>query len=110
MFFFIRVDSQLQKVVLRLLLLPVVAGISYEMIRLAGRSDSIFVRWMSVPGMLIQKITTREPDEKMIEVAIASVEAVFDWKQFLHENFGYEIPVEESAETETDTQEAGAKL
>jgi len=91
LFFFIRVDNVVQKVVLRILLMPVVAGISYEIIRLAGRTDNIFVRIISAPGMWIQKITTKEPDENMVEVAIASVEAVFDWKNYLYETFGYEI-------------------
>lgn len=91
LFFFIRVDSVAQKVVLRILLMPVVAGISYEIIRLAGRSNNIVVRILSAPGMLIQRMTTKEPDESMAEVAIAAVEAVFDWKQFLYENFGYEV-------------------
>lgn len=91
LFFFIRVDNVLLKVGLRILLMPVVAGISYEIIRLAGRSDNIIVRILSAPGMLIQKMTTKEPDEDMAEVAIASVEAVFDWKQYLKEEFGYEV-------------------
>ncbi len=90
LFFFIRVDNMVQRVVLRILLMPVVAGISYEIIRLAGRSDNIFVRLLSAPGMMIQKLTTREPDRNMVEVAIASVEAIFDWKKYLGENFGYE--------------------
>lgn len=89
LFFFIRVDNTLEKVVLRILLIPVVAGISYEIIRLAGRSNNILVKILSAPGMLVQKLTTREPDEQMIEVAIAAVEAVFDWKTFLNEKFGY---------------------
>lgn len=91
LFFFIRVDNVLLKVGLRILLMPVVAGISYEIIRLAGRSDHIIVRVLSAPGMLIQRMTTKEPDEDMVEVAIASVEAVFDWKQYLKEEFGYEV-------------------
>jgi uncharacterized protein YqhQ len=90
LFFFIRVDNVVEKVFLRILLMPVVAGISYEFIRLAGRTDNLFVRIISAPGMWIQKITTKEPDESMAEVAIASVEAVFDWKNYLHETFGYE--------------------
>ncbi len=90
LFFFIRVDNMVQRVVLRILLMPVVAGISYEIIRLAGRSDNIFVRLLSAPGMMIQKLTTREPDRNMVEVAITSVEAIFDWKKYLGENFGYE--------------------
>lgn len=91
LFFFIRVDSVAQKVFLRILLMPVVAGISYEIIRLAGRSSNILLRILSAPGMLIQRMTTKEPDEGMVEVAIAAVEAVFDWKQYLYDNFGYEV-------------------
>ena len=91
LFFFIRVDSVLLRVLLRVLLLPVVAGISYEIIRLAGRSDNILVRIISAPGMLIQRLTTKEPDKDMIEGAITAVEAVFDWKKYLHENFGYDM-------------------
>lgn len=91
LFFFIRVESPVQKVVLRILLMPVVAGISYEIIRLAGRSDNILVRIISAPGMWIQRMTTKEPDKQMVEVAIAAVEAVFDWKKYLYDNFGYEV-------------------
>jgi len=91
LFFFIRVDSTAQKVFLRILLMPVVAGISYEIIRIAGRSNNILVRIISAPGMLIQRMTTKEPDESMAEVAIAAVEAVFDWKEYLSENFGYRV-------------------
>lgn len=91
LFFFIQVDNVVEKVALRLLLMPVVAGISYEIIRLAGRSNNIFVRIISAPGMFIQKLTTKEPDRSMAEVAIASVEAVFDWKQYLYDTFQYEV-------------------
>ena len=91
LFFFIRVESPVQKVILRILLMPVVAGISYEIIRLAGRSDNILVRIISAPGMWIQRMTTKEPDKQMVEVAIAAVEAVFDWKKYLYDNFGYEV-------------------
>lgn len=91
LFFFIRVDNVFEKVFLRLLLMPVVAGISYEIIRLAGRTDNIFIKILSAPGMGIQRMTTKEPDESMVEVAIAAVEAVFDWKKYLYETFGYEI-------------------
>ena len=72
-------------------LMPVVAGISYEIIRLAGRTDNVFIKILSAPGMWIQRMTTREPDESMAEVAIASVEAVFDWKKYLQDTFGYEV-------------------
>lgn len=88
-FLFIRVDSPVLRVVLRIALLPVIAGISYECIRLAGRTNNVIVLILSAPGILLQKLTTKEPDEDMIEVAIKSVEAVFDWKSFLIENFGY---------------------
>lgn len=91
LFFFIRVDNMAQKVILRVLLMPVVAGISYEIIRLAGKSNNIFVRILSIPGMLIQRLTTKEPDVEMVQVAMASVEAVFDWKQYLYDTFGYEV-------------------
>ena len=91
LFFFIQVDNVAEKVILRILLMPVVAGISYEIIRLAGRTDNVFIKILSAPGMWIQRMTTREPDESMAEVAIASVEAVFDWKKYLQDTFGYEL-------------------
>lgn len=89
-FFFIRVDNLILKLLLRIALVPVIAGISYEIIRLAGKSNNIIVRIISAPGLMMQKLTTKEPDEKMIEVAIASVEAVFDWRQYLKDTFGYD--------------------
>lgn len=91
LFFFIRVDNMLLKVVLRIALIPVIAGISYEILRLAGKSDNIFIRIISAPGMLLQRLTTREPSEDMVEVAIKAVEAVFDWKKYLYDEFGYEV-------------------
>ena len=84
-FMFIRVDSRIQQLVLRLLLIPVIAGVSYEFIRLAGRYDNWFVNAMSQPGLWMQRLTTREPEDDMIEVGIASVEAVFDWKKWQKE-------------------------
>lgn len=94
-FFFIRVEQPVLKVGLRLLLVPVIAGISFELIRLAGRSDNAFVNILSAPGMWLQKLTTREPEDDMIEVAIASVEAVFDWKAYFKENYGYDVDASE---------------
>ena len=99
LFFFIQVDNTFQKVGLRILLMPIVAGISYEIIRIAGKADNIIIRILSAPGMLIQRLTTSEPDESMAEVAIVAVEAIFDWKAYLVENFGYE---EESTVEEED--------
>lgn len=84
-FLFIRVDNRILQLLLRLVLTPVIAGVSYEFIRLAGRSDHMLVNLFSKPGLLLQRITTREPDDSMIEVGIASVEAVFDWKAYVKE-------------------------
>ena len=61
------------RVVLKLLLLPVVMGVSYELIKLAGRYDNLFTRIISAPGLWLQRLTTFEPDDSMIEVAIAAV-------------------------------------
>lgn len=83
----IRVDSAVMRVVVRILLLPVIAGISYEVLKLAGRSDNILISLISSPGLAIQKLTTKEPDDDMIEVAIQAVEAVFDWRAYEAENF-----------------------
>ncbi|MGN0432799.1 MAG: DUF1385 domain-containing protein [Lachnospiraceae bacterium] len=104
LFFFIQVSNTALKVVLRILLIPVIAGISYELIRLAGRSNNIFVKILSAPGMLIQRLTTKEPTKDMILVAIASIEAVFDWKAYLKEEFGYE---EEQVNAEEESEESG---
>lgn len=82
-FMFIRMDSHLLQLGVRLLLVPVIAGVSYEFIRLAGRSENKLVNALSMPGLWLQKLTTKEPDDDMIRVGIASVEAVFDWKAFL---------------------------
>ncbi len=87
LFMFIDVDNRLLQMGLRLLLIPVIAGISYEFIRLAGRNDNWFINVLSQPGLLLQRLTTKEPDDAMIEVGIASVEAVFDWKAYVAENF-----------------------
>lgn len=80
---FIRVDSRILRLVLRLAIIPLVAGVSYEFIRLAGRSDNSIINMLSRPGLWMQRLTTKEPDEEMIEVGIASVEAVFDWKSYV---------------------------
>ena len=92
-FLFIRIESPIWRVVFRLLLIPVIAGVSFEFIRLAGKSENKLVILLSKPGMMLQKLTTREPDASMAEVAIASVEAVFDWRAYLKENFGWQEKV-----------------
>ena len=83
--FFITVESAILRVVIRLALLPVIAGISYELIRLAGSSSNPVIGLLSLPGLAMQNLTTKEPDDSMIEVAIKAVEEVFDWKEFLKE-------------------------
>lgn len=84
---FVHTNTLWLRMVSRILLLPIITGLSYEFLRLAGRSDSRLVDLLSRPGLLLQGLTTREPEDDMIEVAIASVEAVFDWKAYLQENF-----------------------
>lgn len=109
MFMFIRVESPILRVVVRILLVPVIAGISYEFIRLAGRSENKIVGLLSKPGLAMQKLTTKEPTDDMIEVGMASVEAVFDWRAFLTENFGKEFPETEQKEAAGQEADAGQK-
>lgn len=103
LFMFIRVEDPVMRVVIRLLLLPVIAGISYEIIRLAGKSNNIIVRILSAPGMMLQRLTTceldgakggedgkRYKDDDIIEVAISAVDAVYDWREYLIKEFGYD--------------------
>ena len=85
----VQVDGFLMRIASRIVLIPVIAGISYEFLRLAGRSDNCVVNFLSKPGLWMQNMTTKEPDDSMIEVAIAAVEAVFDWRGYLKENFGW---------------------
>lgn len=86
-FAFIQTDTRWMKIALRIVLIPAIAGVSYEFIKLAGRSENLLVGIISKPGLWLQKLTTREPDDEMIEVGIRSVEEVFDWKSYLKENF-----------------------
>ena len=82
-FMFISVGNIWLRMVLRLLLVPVIAGVAYEFIRFAGSHDNAVINVLSKPGLWLQKLTTAEPTDDMIEVAIASVEAVFDWREFI---------------------------
>lgn len=84
----VQVDSVVMRVAVRIALLPIIAGISYEVLRLAGNSDHWLINVLSKPGLCIQKMTTKEPDDSMIEVAIQAVEAVFDWRKYESETFG----------------------
>ena len=102
-FMVVRVDNVLLRMASRIILVPVIAGVSYEFLRLAGRSDNPIVNLLSKPGLWMQNLTTSEPDDSMIEVAIAAVEAVFDWKAYLRENF----PDTEIPEDRADTAVSG---
>lgn len=84
--FFIVTESPVLRVVLRIALFPLIAGVSYEIIRLAGNSDNPVVNLLSRPGMWVQNMTTKEPDDSMIEVGIRAVEEVFDWRTWQREN------------------------
>ena len=86
-FMVIRVHDPIMRLLSRIVLMPVIAGVSYEFLRLAGRSENPIVNILSKPGLMMQKLTTYEPDDSMIEVAIAAVEAVFDWKEYQREEF-----------------------
>lgn len=81
-FMVINVDSAVLRIVLRLLLVPVIAGVSYEVLRLAGKNDSLIIKIISAPGLWVQRMTTREPELDMLEVSIASVEGVLDWRAY----------------------------
>lgn len=99
-FMVIRVDNLWLRIVSRIVLIPVIAGVSYEFLRLAGRSESRLVNLLSRPGLWMQGLTTSEPDDSMIEVAIRAVETVFDWRAYLAENFP-ETAVSEGAEADS---------
>ena len=96
LFMVIRVRTLWLRVLSRILLLPVIAGVSYEFLRLAGNSDNAVVSLLSKPGLALQRLTTREPDDTMIEVGIASEEAVFSWKKYLNENFSMNYDLSET--------------
>lgn len=102
LFMCIRVDQPILRAALRVLLVPVIAGISYEFIKLAGKSNSKIMTILSKPGMWMQGLTTKEPDDSMIEVAIASVDAVYDWKAFLEGNDSEFAVTKEVLETNED--------
>ena len=109
-FFFVRVDNMALRLILRIALVPVIAGISYEILRLAGRFDNWFIRLISAPGMWLQRITTKEPDKDMVEVAIKAVEAVFDWKAYLKENFDYEEAEDDWLDEDEEESEDSAVI
>ena len=83
LFMFIRTKLLWLRILSRLLLIPVIAGLSYEVIRYAGSHENAFARALSQPGFWVQRLTTKEPDKDMCEVAIKSVEAVIDWREYI---------------------------
>lgn len=102
-FMVIRVDAIWLRFLSRIILVPVIAGVSYEILQLAGRSNSKIMDLVSRPGMWMQGLTTKEPDDSMIQVAIAATEAVFDWKAYLRENFpDTDLSAFETAEEDQD--------
>lgn len=108
-FMFISVSTLWLRMLLRVLLIPVIAGLSYEFIIFAGKSENPVVTALSRPGLWLQSLTTKEPEDAMLEVAISSVEAVFDWKKFLEE--GAEQPSQREPvleETGKNIEEAAA--
>lgn len=109
---FINVENRMLGIALRLIIIPIIAGVSYEFIKLAGNSDNKVVDVMSKPGLWLQELTTKEPTDDMIEVAIASVEAIFDWREYLHENFpdvNVSTDVEDISEKIPEDKEAVAE-
>ena len=106
-FMVVRVDNVWMRFASRIVLVPVIAGVSYEILQLAGRSNSRFMDLVSRPGMWMQGLTTKEPDDSMIEVAIAATEAVFDWKAYLRENFpDTDLSAFEDSEDSQEKEEA----
>ncbi len=105
LFMFIAVKQMWLRMVLRILLIPVIAGIAYEYIRYVGKHDNKVIDVISKPGLLLQSLTTAEPDDSMIEVAIASVDAVFDWKEFI--SCADEAVPETAASSETEEKGEG---
>lgn len=106
-FMVVRVDNVWMRFASRIVLVPVIAGVSYEILQLAGQSNSRFMDLVSRPGMWMQGLTTKEPDDSMIEVAIAATEAVFDWKAYLRENFpDTDLSAFEDSEDSQEKEEA----
>lgn len=107
-FMFISVPNMWLRMVLRILLIPLIAGLSYEFIIFAGKNESKVMNVLSKPGLWLQSLTTKEPEKKMLEVAIASVEAIFDWQAFLQEKAQEEE--KEAAATKEELEEVGFEV
>ena len=96
--FFITAETIMLRMLIRISIIPLIAGVSYEIIRLAGKSNHPLINLLSKPGMAIQKVTAKEPDDGMIEVAIAAIEKIFDWKAFIAEAYPKNTDFTEKAE------------
>lgn len=83
LFMLLRFDTLWLRLLSRLLLIPVIAGISYELLRVVGIYDNLLTELLFIPGMWMQGLTTTEPDAEEVAVAIAATEAVFDWREYL---------------------------
>ena len=82
-FMFVHTKVMWLRLLSRIILIPVIAGLSYEFIRYAGKHSNVCSRVLSAPGLWVQRLTTKEPDDSMIEVAIKSVEGVVDWHEYV---------------------------
>ena len=110
-FIFVLVPGYWVRLFGRLLMVPIVSGVSFELIQWAGRTDSRLADILSKPGLAMQKLTTKEPTADMAEVAIAAVEAVFDWREYLKEEFGWKPEEnEEKMRTYKEVLEDGIQL
>ncbi len=109
-FALIHSPSPIMRLLYRIILIPVVAGVSYEFIRLAGKSENKLINLLSLPGLCLQRLTTKEPDDSMIEVGIASVEAVFDWKKFLDGAAAEDCVAEDKIDLQTDAAEPAEEI
>lgn len=101
-FIFVLVPGYWVRLFGRLLMVPIVSGVSFELIQWAGRTDSRLADILSKPGLAMQKLTTKEPTADMVEVAIKAVEAVFDWKDYLKREFDWVDPEENNGEEHAD--------
>ena len=107
-FVFVHITTPVWRIGIRLLMIPFIAGVAFEFIRLAGKYDNMLVNVLSAPGLCLQRLTTKEPTDDQIEVGIASVEAVFNWKKYLNENFGAQYDLTQEADPDNIQKEEGA--
>lgn len=109
LFMFLHFDSLYLKILSRLLLIPVIAGISYEVLRLVGMVDNPLTRLLFIPGMWMQGLTTKEPERDEVEVAIAAVERVFDWRAFQKKAFPEKAASEQTSSGNAISEQSVSK-